>query len=119
MTDDPSSIEKPREGDIKVSLLPKTLITFCASAQRPKFERLTTHVTVSRNSDTDHNTTNGPHPSWRFGVLGGEQTSVPHVVNDSEGTDGVGSVVRAVSERIGASGENLEERVQVLGLGSV
>lgn len=75
-------------------------------------------VTVSGETDNDHGTTESENPGFGRSVLG-EGTDLPNVVDDSERTNGVGGIVGAVGERVGASGEDLKEREKVLGFVTV
>lgn len=76
-------------------------------------------VTVGGETDDDHSTTESKNPGGGGRVLGGDGAVGPDVVDGSEGTDGVGNIVGAVGERVGACSENLEERVEVLSLVAV
>ena len=72
-------------------------------------------VSISGKTNDDHGTTKGQHPDGSVGVLTRRGSSGPNVVDGGEWTDGVGDVVGAVGERLGAGSHDLKERVHVFG----
>lgn len=73
-------------------------------------------VTVSGQTEDQGGSSVDEHPDLDVRVLAGGETKLPSVVDDREGTDGVGQVVGSVGERGGATGEDLHKGVGVLGL---
>jgi hypothetical protein len=123
---DPSSIENPREGDMRVILFPRTDMisekgemedgrrsVSSSSAWEAKRERT---VAVGGETDDEHDTSEDELPDLGRSVLAERVSGRPDGVDGGEGTDGVGEIVGAVGKGGRAGGENLEERVEVLGL---
>ena len=115
---DPSSMEKPREGEIKVTLMLLLVSSSlaCLGSFLPVSEIAHDMVSVSPETDSDGNTTEGENPDGDVGLLLGDNTILPDLVDSSVGTDSVGDIVGTVDERSSASSHNLEESVQELGL---
>lgn len=80
--------------------------------------RLTSHDVVSVGDETDDEEEgeNGDLPQWDRGLGCSGPTGGPYTVQDSPWTDRVSDVVGTVGKRSSASGEDLDERVGVLGL---
>ena len=73
-------------------------------------------VTVCGETDDNHGTTKGQHPDRSRGAGAGRKSSLPDVVDGSERTNGIGDIVGTVGERLGATGHDLKERVEVLSI---
>lgn len=66
-----------------------------------------THISVCRDTNTDHDTSNRPHPCRRIGVFSGEQSSTPDMVDDGERANGVCSIVRSMGKGVCTGGKDL------------
>jgi len=73
-------------------------------------------VLTSCQANDDHSTTKrqGPDRDRSFRSCNG--SSAPNVVNDCEGSNGIRDIVGSMGEGSDASGEDLHERVQMLGV---
>lgn len=71
-------------------------------------------VPVCPETNDDTGTTVGEDPDGHVGLLL-DGAGVPDEVDGTEGSDGVGDIVCAVSEGSGSRGEDLEEGVEMLG----
>lgn len=66
-------------------------------------------VTVGGKTDDEHTSSEGQSPDGDGSLFSGELTSGPDVVDDGEGSDGVGNIVGTVGEGGNTGSQDLEE----------
>lgn len=67
-------------------------------------------------SDDNHSTTKDKNPDWDRAVLARDLSGIPDFKDGRVWADGIGDIVGTVSKGSSASGQDLEEGIQVLGL---
>lgn len=72
-------------------------------------------VTVGSETKDEHTTTESESPDVNLGAGTRDSTGGPGVVDDGEGTNGIGNVVGTMSEGGNTGGHNLHEGIKMLG----